>query len=112
MQDGLCWLTPILTTDAFSDHHYKKHAAIGNDVAAIAIDSTGLKRLSRGEWRQEKHKLSPKNCSELTIFRYKKILGDRLHATEFSRQKNEVMLGCGILNKMASLGMPQSYRCV
>ena len=42
--------------------------------------------------------------------RYKRILSNRLHARELVRQKNEAMLGCGILNKMSSLGMPASYR--
>ena len=36
---------------------------------------------------------------------------NQLHAREFSRQKVEAMIGSGILNKMTSLGMPQSYRC-
>jgi hypothetical protein len=53
-----------------------------------------------------------RNYSELAMFRYKKILGSRLHAAEFSRQKNEAILGCGILNKMTGLGMNESYRCV
>ena len=51
-----------------------------------------------------------RNLSELCILRYKKILGTDLHSREISRQKNEGMLGCGILNKMTSLGMPKSYR--
>jgi len=52
-----------------------------------------------------------RNYSELTIQRYKKIVGTHLHAREFSRQRNEAMIGCGILNKMTGLGMPESYRC-
>jgi hypothetical protein len=28
------------------------------DIVAIAIDSTGLKRFGRNEWHQEKHKIS------------------------------------------------------
>ena len=28
----------------------------------------------------------------------------------FMRQKQEVKIACGALNKMTSLGMPQSYR--
>ena len=70
-----------------------------------------IKTFGRMVWQRIRN-YGRRNCSELAMFRYKKILGDRLHATEFSRQKNEVMLGCGILNKMASLGMPQRYRCV
>jgi len=202
---------------------YKKTDSADPKIAGIAIDSTGLKRFGRGEWHQEKHKISPKrswrklhiavdnkhiihscsltdrfiadcqtveilakqidstveqitadgaydktpvyetlskyfegadiiippdsdavynkdnhhqrnrnlqeiktfgrmawqklreygrrNYSELAIQRYKKILGNALHAREISRQKNEAMLGCGVLNKMTGIGMPISYRC-
>jgi hypothetical protein len=44
------------------------------------------------------------------VQRYQKILGEQMHSRELARQKNEAMLGCGIINKMTSLGMPQSYR--
>jgi hypothetical protein len=37
-------------------------------------------------------------------------LGCSLHARDIKRQEQEVMLGCGVLNKMTSLGMPASYR--
>ena len=61
-------------------------------------------------WQKE-NKYGRRNVSELSIQRRKKILGNQLHAREFSRQKVEAMIGSGILNKMTSLGMPQSYRC-
>jgi hypothetical protein len=202
---------------------YKKHEKPDDDLAAIAIDSTGLKRFGRDEWHQEKHKVSAKrswrklhiavdgghyivgsaltdrfvndsqevegllgqidepiehftadgaydenavyeevlehspaaadvviqpdknavysdknneqrnknileimlfgrmmwqrlrkygkrNYSELAIQRYKRILGNTLQAREFVRQKQETIIGCGVLNKMTSLGMPESYR--
>jgi hypothetical protein len=31
-----------------------------------------------------------------------------MYAREMSRQKQEFMIGCGVLNKMTSLGMPVS----
>ena len=40
--------------------------------------------------------------------RYKHILGNKLYSQEMSRQVNEAMIGCGILNKMTSLGMLES----
>jgi hypothetical protein len=46
------------------------------------------------------------------MLRYQKILGNTLHARDFGRQKQEAMIGCGVLNKMTSLGMPASYRSV
>lgn len=39
---------------------YKKHHQADEDIAAIAIDSTGLKRYGRDEWHQEKHKIAGK----------------------------------------------------
>ena len=51
-----------------------------------------------------------RNKSELCIERYKVILGNKMHAREMSRQKQESIIGCGILNKMTSLGVPESYR--
>ena len=51
-----------------------------------------------------------RNKSELGIQRYKRILGNQLHAREMSRQTQEIILGCGILNKMISLGAPVSFK--
>jgi transposase len=51
-----------------------------------------------------------RNYSELAIQRYKRILGNRLHSRELSRQKQEAMICSSVLNKMTSLGMPISYR--
>ena len=201
---------------------YKPNSSIDENIAAIAVDSTGLKRFGRDEWHQEKHSVSPRrswrklhiavdenhyiqastltdrfvndeevveelleqipgeidhftgdgaydktsvyksvsthspdvelvippaknavvneerheqrnrnileisengrmdwqrqrnygrrNYSELGVQRYKRILGRAMHAREFTRQKQEAMIGCGVLNKMTSLGMPQSSK--
>ena len=64
----------------------------------------------RMHW-QKANEYGRRNVGELSIQRRKRILGNQLHAREFSRQKVEAMIGSGILNKMTSLGMPQSYRC-
>jgi len=69
-----------------------------------------IKTFGRMNW-QKVRRYGRRNYSELAIQRYKKILGNKLRARELSRQKNEAMIGCGILNKMARLGMPASYRC-
>lgn len=59
---------------------------------------------------QKNRQYGRRNYSELAMLRYQKILGDTFHAREFQRQKQEAMIGCAVLNKMTSLGMPQSYR--
>tara|TARA_R110002167_G_scaffold248615_1_gene454689 strand:- start:343 stop:525 length:183 start_codon:yes stop_codon:yes gene_type:complete len=51
-----------------------------------------------------------RNYSELGVQRYKKIVGKSMHSRDFSRQEQEAMIGCGVINKMTILGMPQSYR--
>jgi hypothetical protein len=60
---------------------------------------------------QKQTQYGRRNYSELSIQRYKKILGNKLHARELSRQKQEVMIGSSVLNKMTSLGMLISYGC-
>lgn len=53
----------------------------------------------RMEW-QRRRGYGNRNHSELAIQRYKKILGNKLHARDFERQKQEAIIGCSILNKM------------
>ena len=49
---------------------------------------------------------------ELAIQRYTRIVGEKMHARKPDNQKKEGLLGCSVLNKMTSLGMPDSYRHV
>jgi hypothetical protein len=44
------------------------------------------------------------------MFRYKTIIGRRLHARTLSNQKTEARVGCEVLNRMINLGMPISVR--
>src|ERR1700684_3505418 len=43
---------------------------------------------------------------ETAMYRYKIIIGRRLHARTLSNQKAEARIGCGVLNRMTILGMP------
>jgi hypothetical protein len=49
---------------------------------------------------QKRRDYGKRNNSELAIQRYKRMLGNRLHARDFDRQKQEAIIGCSILNKM------------
>ena len=69
-----------------------------------------IKTFGRMIWQRVRN-YGRRNYSELCIQRYKKILGNQMRARELAQQKNEAMIGCGILNKMTNLGMPISYRC-
>ena len=68
-----------------------------------------IKTFGRMQW-QRVREYGKRNYSELAIQRYKKILGNKLHSRKLSRQKQEAMIGCGILNKMTGIGMPESYK--
>jgi hypothetical protein len=56
---------------------------------------------------QEKRQYGNRNHSECAIGRYKRILGNKLHAREFLRQQQEAIIGCSILNKMMCLSLGQ-----
>jgi hypothetical protein len=47
---------------------------------------------------------------ETAMFRYKTVIGRRLHARTLSNQQTEAKIGCAVLNRMTSLGMPISVR--
>ena len=53
---------------------------------------------------------SRRSIVETAIYRYKTIIGRRLHARTLSNQKTEAKIGCNVLNRMTHLGMPVSVR--
>ncbi len=93
----------IIPPDSDAVYNKNNHAQRNRNLQEI-------KTFGRMNW-QRVRQYGRRNYSELAIQRYKKILGNKLHARELSRQKNEAMIGCSVLNKMVGLGMPASYRC-
>tara|TARA_R100001591_G_scaffold116652_1_gene134117 strand:- start:17 stop:994 length:978 start_codon:yes stop_codon:yes gene_type:complete len=63
----------------------------------------------RMAWQKDRN-YGQRNYSELGVQRYKRILGRAMHARKMPNQKQEFMIGCGVLNKMTSLGMPDSFK--
>ena len=47
---------------------------------------------------------------ETAMYRYKTIIGRRLHARTLPNQRTEAKIGCNVLNRMTRLGMPVSAR--
>jgi hypothetical protein len=47
---------------------------------------------------------------ETAMYRYKTIIGRRLHARALSNQKTEAKVGCNVLSEMTGVGMPVSVR--
>lgn len=88
---------------------HPNHMAGSHQPAARQHNLLEIERLGRMGW-QRTYGYGRRNGAELTIQRYKRILGSTLQSRELSRQQQEAKIGCGILNKMVQLGMPQSYR--
>ena len=67
-----------------------------------------VKEIGRRQWKKESgyHRQAR---VENTFFRYKTIIGDRLRARHPKSQGAEAVIACNILNRMAGLGMPESF---
>jgi hypothetical protein len=66
------------------------------------------REVGRDEWKKEAgyHRRS---LAETTMMRLKTIFSERLKAREWRRQVTELRVRCAALNRMTSIGMPQSY---
>ena len=67
-----------------------------------------IRQKGRKQWKQESgyHRRS---LAETSMARYKRMVGEKLQARDFARQSTEAFVGVLMLNRMAALGMPQSY---
>ena len=67
-----------------------------------------VKKVGRRQWKKESgyHRQAR---VENTFFRYKSIIGDRLRARHPKSQEAEAVIACNILNRMAAIGMPESF---
>jgi len=67
-----------------------------------------VKEIGRRRWKKESgyHRQAR---VENTFFRYKSIIGDRLHARHARSQEVEALMACNILNRMTILGRPESF---
>ena len=67
-----------------------------------------IRKVGRRQWKQESG-YHQQARAENTFMRYRKILGDRLHARDADGQSVEARLACSILSRMTELGMPASF---
>ena len=66
-----------------------------------------IRKVGRRQWKKESG-YHQQARAENTFMRFKRILGDRLHARDADGQSVEARLACNILNRMTELGMPES----
>jgi hypothetical protein len=66
-----------------------------------------IAEVGRRQWRKESG-AHQQARAENAMFRYKHIIGDRLRSRSPERQQTEAMIGVNILNRITTLGMPDS----
>jgi transposase len=68
-----------------------------------------IEKHGRRGW-QQRAGYGRRSLVETEMFRYKTIIGRRLHARTLSNQQTEAKIACNVLNRMTRLGMPVSVR--
>lgn len=67
-----------------------------------------MRRVSLEKWK-EKARYHRRSLVETAMMRLKTIFSDRLKSRTLDRQEVEARIRCAALNRMTTLGMPQSY---
>ena len=91
----------------------RKRALLSPETATAMQDRNrhirSIDRVGRRQWHLRSG-YSKRSKVETVVSRYKAILGRAMTARTLAGQRVEARIGCRILNTMARLGMPQSYR--
>jgi hypothetical protein len=68
-----------------------------------------IRKHGRKKWKREcgYHRRS---LAETTVFRYKRMIGEKLGSRRIETQRTEARIGCKVLNRMTTFGMPNSYK--
>jgi hypothetical protein len=83
--------------------HQRRSRSIARDRTIIRV-----KEIGRREWKKESGYHQQARV-ENTFFRYKSTIGGRLRARHPQSQEAEAAMACNILNRLAGLGMPESF---
>ena len=88
-----------------------RSTAVPSETAAMQRDQhlATIAKYGRIGW-QRSSAYSRRSQVETAMYRYKTIIGRRLHARTPSTQRIEAKIGCNVINQMTSLGMPISVR--
>ncbi len=91
----------------------RKDAVLGPETATALQDRNRhirkIGRVGRREWHLRSG-YTKRSRVENVVYRYKTTFGREMKARTLAGQRVEARIGCKILNVMASLGMPESYR--
>lgn len=68
-----------------------------------------IHQIGRKVWKKESN-YHRRSLAETAMFRFKTIIGPKLHNRKFENQKTEAKTGVAILNTFTALGMPETIR--
>jgi transposase len=106
--------------DAVAERHPQAAVIIPPRTTAIPNETTRtqrdrhlevIRKHGRMAW-QRSSGYNRRSLVETAVYRYKSIIGRRLHARALRNQRTEAKIGCNVLNQMTGLGMPISVRIV
>ena len=106
--------------DAVAERHPEAAVIIPPRATAVQSGATTTQRdrhlaaiakHGRIAW-QRSSGYNRRSLVETAVFRYKTIIGRRLHARTLPNQRTEAKIGCNVLNRMTRLGMPVSVRII
>jgi len=85
--------------------------AVPSDTTATQRDRhiAEIETHGRMGW-QRRSGYNRRSLVETAMYRYKTIVGRRLHARTLPNQRTEAKIGCTVLNRMTGLGRPASTR--
>ena len=104
--------------DAVAHSHPDAEVIIPPRATAVPNETTTTQRdrhiatieqHGRMGW-QRRSGYNRRSLVETAVYRYKTIIGRRLHALTLPKQRTEAKIGCNVLNRMTSFGMPVSAR--
>jgi len=104
--------------DAVAERYPEAEVIIPPRITAVAGETTASLRdkhlttiaeHGRMSW-QRSSGYNLRSLVETTMFRYKTVIGRRLHARTLPNQRTEAKVGCNVLNRMTGLRMPVSAR--
>ena len=104
--------------DAVAERHPEAAVIIPPRATAVPSETTTTQRdrhiaeigkHGRMGW-QRSSGYNRRSLVETAMYRYKTIIGRRLHARTLPNQRTEAKIGCNVLNRMTWLGMPATVR--
>jgi hypothetical protein len=104
--------------DAVAKRHPEAAMIIPPRATAVQNESTTtqrdrhiaeIKKHGRMNW-QRRSGYNRRSLVETAMYRYKTGVGQRLHARTLPNQRTEAKIGCNVLNRMTTFGMPTTVR--